>query len=500
MFRRMPEAAARWFLSVSVGTWISVLALTVLPGAAVKHLECQSSPTLSQTRILYVEPFKSGGSAARFRESLTKHLRRSGRYQLVDTPQTADAIVKGDGQIWVKGHITTDARASVTNRQKVYGGFLSVEIVSKDGDPLWSYLVTPSKFAWSSVLDNLASNMAKEMLLAGDFKSSLVVAPGTSQPLVATNLSGAGATFPAPLYQRWFQSFERVHPEVHLKYNAVGSESGAQMLADGSVDFAASDVSSVDTSDIPPRRKTLRIASVLGAIVPIYNLPGLDLDLKFTPEALADIYLGNIKKWNDPRIKNSNRGADLPDADILVIHRSDGSGTTYAFSDFLSKTSPNWQNSVGTGTTLKWPVGSGMERNEGVASAVRGTPNSIGYVELVYAIQHQLSYGAVRNSSGKYVRADLNALAEAAKADTRSAGSESPSSIVNAPGENAYPIATFTWLLFPTEIADPTKKRALLELLQWALTSGQKECSALGYAPLPRETAIRQLEILNNLK
>jgi phosphate transport system substrate-binding protein len=235
-------------------------------------------------------------------------------------------------------------------------------------------------------------------------------------------------------------------------------------------------------------------------VVPIYNLKGTTQDLKFTGETLADIYLGKVKKWNDPEIRSSNRDISLPDADILVIHRSDGSGTSYVWSDFLSLVSPDWKSKVGVGTTLQWPVGTGVERNEGVAAAVQATPNSIGYVELVYAIQHDSSFGAVRNSSGQYVRASLSSLAEAAKTSGRSVRPEAPLSIANPPGKNAYPISTFTWLLWPQHVENTAKREAILTLLRWVLTSGQKECSALGYAPLPRDFANQQLEFLNSLK
>jgi len=352
--------------------------------------------------------------------------------------------------------------------------------------------VTPSKFAWASIADDLATNLVKELLHARQENTTPAIAPGNKSSLARTDLAGAGATFPAPLYRKWFQSFQQLHPEVHISYEAVGSEAGPRKLAANTVDFAASDVTSLGDG-----AHYRHIASVLGGVVPIYNLENVNQDLKFTPETLADIYLGKVKKWNDPEIKSSNHGVNLPDRDIVVVHRSDGSGTTYVWSDFLSKVSGNWKNSVGTGSLLKWPTGTGVEGNEGVASAVQTTPNSIGYVELVYAIQHQLSFGAVRNSSGEYIRANLNSLAEAAKTATTAANIDSPASITNPPGKEAYPIASFTWLLFPESITDPAKKAALFELVQWILTSGQKECSALGYAPLPHEVAARQLDLLH---
>jgi phosphate transport system substrate-binding protein len=230
-------------------------------------------------------------------------------------------------------------------------------------------------------------------------------------------------------------------------------------------------------------------------VVPIYNVHGVNQDLRFTSETLADIYLGRVRRWNDPEIRRTNHGVDLPDAAIAVIHRSDGSGTTWVWSDFLSKVSPAWESAVGHNTILHWPVGSGAEHNEGVADAVQKTPNSIGYVELSYAIQRQLSFGAVRNRAGEFIHADIDSLADAAR-ESDDVG-VLPAAITDPPGKNAYPIAAFTWLLLPARSSDPDKRAALTELLRWVLTSGQKECSALGYAPLPGEIAERELRMLN---
>jgi phosphate transport system substrate-binding protein len=235
-------------------------------------------------------------------------------------------------------------------------------------------------------------------------------------------------------------------------------------------------------------------ASVLGGVVPIYNLAGIARPLKFTPEVLAEIYLGKIKRWDDAKIRAANHGVTLPDSEIVVVHRSDGSGTTFVWSDFLSKISPEWKSAVGSGSELKWPVGEGAEHNEGVAVKVRETPNAIGYVEMVFALQHELSFGAVRNAAGEFVRADL-ASVTAAASSASGMSSDSRISITNAPGAGAYPIASFTWLLLP-ERSDAAHKSALNEMLVWVLTSGQKECSELGYAPLPRDLANRELEAL----
>lgn len=334
--------------------------------------------------------------------------------------------------------------------------------------------------------------------MASEDNHQPVAVPGVKQVLAPAKLSGAGATFAAPLYQKWFQSFEQQHPGVDLTYSAVGSEEGMRRLVANKVDFASSDVSSLNAATGEKGPALRRVATALGAVVPIYNLNGITQDLAFTPDTLADIYLGRIRKWNDPRIRNSNKGVDLPETEIAVIHRSDGSGTTYAWSDFLSKVSPDWKNAVGTGTALPWPTGTGAAGNEGVASAVQTTPNAIGYVELVYAIQHELSFGAMRNSSGIYIRADLNSVAAAAKMAIGTANPDSPVSVTNTPGKDAYPIASLTWLFFPLEMTDTAKKQALIELLRWILTSGQQECSSLGYAPLPRQIAAQQLELLNS--
>jgi len=475
------------------GVWALAVLLVSITWTQVSA--AQSPHSLSEARKLYVDQFSEGDEAAQLRQSLIRRIEKSGRYQVAAAPDGADAIVKGSGEVWIKGYLAINPRTPATNRQAVYGGFLSVEVVAKDGEPLWSYLVTPSKLAWVSIRDDLANNLVKQMLIASKENSARGSASAIAQSLARTDLAGSGATFPAPLYRKWFASFQRLHPEIRITYDAIGSQSGTLALAAGKVDFAASDVSTRDEGE-----SVRGIASVLGAVVPAYNVKGVDRDLRFTPGVLAGIYLGRIRKWNDREIRDLNKDAVLPDADIKVIHRSDGSGTTYAWSEFLSKTSPAWKSATGTGISLTWPVGTGVDGNEGVATTVQQTANSIGYIELVYAIQHHLNFGAVRNSSGEYVRADLDSLAEAASAMAGRQDSNSMLSIVDPPGKHSYPIATFTWLLVPKEIKDREKKSALIALMQWTLTSGQKECSSLGYAPLPREVAERQLEILNSFK
>lgn len=490
-----------WHANARKQTALAVFVILIC--ACTSFLHGEVAPTLAQAHKLYVAQFSEGDEAAPLRQSLIKRLQKTGRYQIVDSADKADLIMQGSGEVWIKGYLAINLRSPSTNRQPVYGGFLSVDLVARNGEPVWSYLVTPSKLAWTNIRDDLANNLVKELLLAGTRANSLSAADAasTSVKLSKTDLIASGATFPAPLYRKWFAAFQRLHPEVHITYKEVGSEAGTLQLANSQVDFAASDLSSSEVEASAPSFR--HIASVLGGIVPIYNVKGIDHDLRFTPSILAGIFLGRIHKWNDPEIRSANKDAALPDSDIVVIHRSDGSGTTYAWSEFLSETTPAWKDSLGTGIQLKWPIGTGVEGNEKMATTVQETPNSIGYTELVYAIQHRLSFGAVRNSSGQFIHADLDSLAEAAASQQTTHSSGTPLSIptiVNSPSRNAYPIATFTWLLLPSEIKDKEKAATLIELLKWILGPGQRECSSLGYSPLPKEVADQQMQVVNTLK
>jgi phosphate ABC transporter phosphate-binding protein len=469
------------------------LLLPLLPRFCVAA-DAPAIASLSRVKTLYVESFSGGGEAAHLRSSLVRRLTKDGRFNLVQSAKGADAVVNGTGQIWVKGFITINPRNPSTDREPVYGGYLSLEVVGADGQPLWSWLVSPGRLTWSNIVDELAGRAADKLIEASKAAPVTASAASSTGAHPQTTLSGGGATFPAPLYKKWFEMFEQLHPGMYLQYSPTGSQSGIESLVAGKLDFAGSDVApslAVGAADAANLR---RFATVLGAVVPIYNVKGVAQDLRFTPEALAEIYLGRVRRWNDPEIRRSNKGVNLPDGEIVVIHRSDGSGTTWVWSDYLSKVSSTWSNSVGRGTILHWPLGTGAERNEGVADAVKNTPNSIGYVELCYAIQHGLSFGAVRNRAGEYVRADLDSLAEAARVPA--AGGEPPPSITDATGKYAYPIAGFTWIVIPAQSADAMKRLAMTELLRWVLTSGQKECSALGYAPLPRDVADAQLRLL----
>ena len=472
------------------------LALWLLMAFSLRSVHGQTAQDLSQVKTIYLAPLANEHGSRELFASLVKQLRKSRKFQLLDSPTKADATLAAAGQMWVKGYFETNPRSPGSSRHAVYGGFLSAELHGKDNQVLWSYLVTPTKFYWSSVPDDLSADLGKQLVIAVG-RNEPVSGAGEPASLVRTSLQGAGATFPAPLYEKWFESFEEKNPQVRINYQAVGSEAGTRLLEEHKVDFATSDVPP-DASAAQARTGVVRIASVLGAVVPIYNLKNLAGDLKFTPEILAGIYLGRIRRWNDPSIRSANKGVALPNADITVIHRSDGSGTTYAWSDYLSKTNSEWKTLVGTGTSLTWPVGEGVERNEGVAAEVQQIPNAIGYVELVYAIQHQLSFGLVRNSSGQFIRASLETVTQAAK--TAGLESKTPASITNSPGKNAYPIVTFTWFVLPQSIGDSAKKSALFELLRWVLTDGQRQCSALGYSPLPQGITSQELELIHNVR
>ena len=305
-------------------------------------------------------------------------------------------------------------------------------------------------------------------------------------------INAAGATFPYPIYGKWFDEFGKTNPDAQINYQSIGSGGGIRQFTEGTVDFGASDMPMTDEQIGKVKNKPLHFPSVLGGLVPTYNIPGVTQELKFTPEALAGIYLGKIKKWNDPELQKANAGAKLPDNEIVVVHRSDGSGTSFVFTDYLSKVSPEWKSKVGANTSVSWPAGLGGKGNEGVAGIVKQTPNSIGYVELIYALSNKMAYGFVRNSAGTYLKADLDSVTEAAASTAKTMPNDFRVSITNAPGTKAYPISSFTWLLIPSKIDDPAKKKAIVTFLHWMLTDGQKYAGALGYAPLPKDVVAKE--------
>jgi len=328
----------------------------------------------------------------------------------------------------------------------------------------------------------------------------LLVCVLLAMPVVGqTTLSGAGATFPNPIYSKWFSEYHKLHPEVEINYQSIGSGGGIRQVTTGTVDFGASDMPMTDKQLQEAKTKILNIPTVLGADVPAYNIPGVTGELKFTPDALAGIFLGKISKWNDKAIASVNPGVSLPNQDIIVVHRSDGSGTTFIFTDYLSKISSEWKNQVGADTSVKWPMGLGGKGNEGVAGMIRQLSGAIGYVELIYAVQNKITYGSVRNSSGAFVKASLESVTAAA-ASAPKMPDDFRVSITNAPGKDAYPISSFTWLLIPAQSKDPAKGKILADFLNWMVTDGQKMTSDLSYAPLPENVAAKVKETIKQVK
>jgi phosphate transport system substrate-binding protein len=318
-----------------------------------------------------------------------------------------------------------------------------------------------------------------------------------------TTLNGAGATFPNPIYSKWFSEYSKVHPGVQVNYQSIGSGGGIRQVTEGTVDFGASDMPMTDgqLAEAQAKLKTqvLNIPSVLGAVVPAYNIPGVNGEVKFTPEALAGIFLGKISKWNDKAITSVNPGVNFPDKDIIVIHRSDGSGTTFIWTDYLSKVSADWQSQVGSNTSVKWPIGLGGKGNEGVAGSIRQLPGAIGYVELIYAAQNNIAYGSVRNAAGTFLKASLDGVTAAA-ASAPKMPADFRVSITNAPGKDAYPISSFTWLLIPEQSKDAAKGKILADFLNWMVTDGQKMTAALSYAALPDGVVQKEKEAIKQVK
>jgi phosphate transport system substrate-binding protein len=303
-----------------------------------------------------------------------------------------------------------------------------------------------------------------------------------------TTVNGAGATFPNPMYQKWFSEYHKAHPDIQFNYQSIGSGGGIRQVLAQTVDFGASDGPMTDEQLSQAKTKILHIPTVLGAVVPAYNVPGVSGELKFTSEALAGIFLGKITTWNDPAIAKANPGVNLPNQSIIVVHRSDGSGTTYIFTDYLSKVSSEWQNGPGKGTSVKWPVGLGGKGNEGVAGMIRQMQGGIGYIELIYAVQNKIDYGSVKNASGAFVKASLDSVTSAA-ASAKSMPADFRVSITNAPGKDAYPISSFTWLLIPEKSKEAAKGKILADFLTWMVDDGQKMTADLTYAPLPGSVA-----------
>ena len=338
------------------------------------------------------------------------------------------------------------------------------------------------------------------LLITAVFVLSSIVLAAQSALLI----NGAGATFPYPIYSKWFDVYHQKNASFQFNYQSVGSGAGIKQVTEGTVDFGATDgpMSDEQMKAFQDKRGSgiLHFPTVLGAAVPTYNVPGVTGTLNFTPEALAGIFLGKITKWNDPAIAGANKGVNLPGNDIVVVHRSDGSGTTYIWTDYLSKVSEEWKNKVSRSTSVNWPVGLGGKGNEGVTGLINQTPNSIGYVELIYAAQNNIPYGTVKNSAGTFVKADLASVSAAAAGAAKEMPADFRVSITNAPGKTAYPISSFTWLLIPAKIQDAGKRDAIKGFMKWMLTDGQAYAEPLSYAKLPKEVVAKELKAVNDIQ
>jgi phosphate transport system substrate-binding protein len=324
---------------------------------------------------------------------------------------------------------------------------------------------------------------------------ALVASAGTG--LARQLINGAGATFPYPIYSKWFSDYHKANPDIQINYQSIGSGGGIQQMLKGTVDFGATDGPMTEAELKQAKVPILHLPTVVGAVVATYNLPGV-ADLELTPEALAGIFLGTVEKWSDPAIAGANPGAKLPDAGIIVVHRSDGSGTSYVFTDYLAKVSPAWKEKVGTGKSVAWPVGLGGKGNEGVTGLVKQTPNSIGYVEFVYALQNKLPFASIRNKAGSFVAPTIESVTAAA--NVKSMPEDFRVSITDSDDPKAYPIASFTWLLVPTRIPDVEKGKALVGFLEWMLTDGQTMASPLHYAPLPENVVALERKAIEGIR
>jgi len=335
--------------------------------------------------------------------------------------------------------------------------------------------------------------MKKRILFA------LLAIAGAAIAADTTLINGAGATFPFPIYSKWFSDYNKAHPNIQINYQSIGSGGGIKQLSAQTVFFGASDMPMTDEQLKSAPGPVLHFPTVLGAVVPAYNVGNVP-PLKFPGSLLADIFLGNVKKWNDPAIAKVNPGAALPNLDITVVHRSDGSGTNFIFCDFLSKVSPEFKQKVGASTSVNWPAGVGGKGNEGVAGLVKQTPGAIGYVELIYALQNDIPFGDVQNPDGQFVRASLDSVTAAAAGAAANMPADFRVSITNAPGKTAYPISSFTWMLFYQNPSDKRRAGIMVDFMKWALTDGQKEASPLGYAPLPKGVVGLEMQALGKIQ
>ncbi|HEX4772653.1 MAG TPA: phosphate ABC transporter substrate-binding protein PstS [Bryobacteraceae bacterium] len=461
-------------------------------------MQAQSADSLRSVRRIYVGSMGPYSGGDELRRDLIRYLKKSKEFELAMAPDQCDAILEGRGELWTRGYhsLSPRARKNSDSAEPVYGGYLSVRLRGKDGEILWSYFADPRRITIHELPRDLVDEVVTRLKQEHNEETAPATAVQNANDAPAT-LRGGGATFPFPIYQDWFTSFHARHPAWTLTYAGTGSENGITQLASGGLDFAGSDVApaalpeSVQTnSDFFP--------TVAGAVVLIYNLPGFNGELHLTADVIAGIFSGAIRAWNDPKLVALNPSAPLSDLPIQVFHRSDGSGTTYALTDYLSRVNSAWGKSIGAKAVVQWATGKGGQGNESVAADVAATPYSLGYTEFIYAFNHHLNFAAVRNQTGRFVLPDLLSIMAAANwAGDRT--EDLNLSIVNSPETSAYPISTMTWIVLPRNL--PADKRAVMAtFLEWMLTSGQRQCSGLGYAPLPRNVLDRELSAVKKLR
>ena len=469
-------------------------------GCCVLAASAQAWEGTAGGRRLYIEAFATKAGAEKLREDVTAQLRKLKSVSIVSDESKADFVLGGGGEIWVRGYRSFSPRSHMklpSNGTPIYGGYLSVELRDPHGVTLWSYLATPGESS-EDVAHDLAKRIAKDLAEALPHVETPPPAARASRPAIA--LHAAGATFPYPVYEKWFTNFHVGDPGTSITYNPIGSEAGVRELLAGDLDFGASDSPEAIHELAPAEEgRYLFFPSVVGAVVPIVNLPGFPDNIAFTPEALAGIYLGKITKWNDPILQRANRGLHLPDLDIVVVHRADGSGTSYAWTSYLSKISPEWSAQAGAHLAPNWPTGRGATGNEGVAKLVKELGGSIGYVEFIYALGNHLSYGRIRNQNGEFVEASLESIA-AAVDHSPAMRDDFKASIVDAPGEGSYPVSSFTWLVVPAHIAGEQKRGAITAFLRWMLGPGQQQAAALGYLALPKDIVAREESAISKIQ
>jgi phosphate transport system substrate-binding protein len=460
----------------------------------------QPATSIKNVQRVYVGSLGSFEGAEELKRELIRYLNKSKQFAVVATADQANATIDGKGELWIRGYhsLSPRARTNPSYAEPVYGGYLSVKLHGKDNEILWSYFADPRRVSIHELKRDLVDEVVGRLTQDRDLETMETSAalPQSSADLPAA-LQGAGATFPFPIYQDWFKSFHARHPAWTFSYLPTGSNIGIERFAAGNLDFAGTDIPPNALKDrIPPASNSF--PTVGGAVVLVYNLPRFTGDLRLTPELIAHIFTGTIRTWSDPALATTNQSVSLETAPIKTFHRSDGSGTTYALTDYLSKTNAEWKRNPGVAANVSWAIGTGVSGNEAMAQAVASTPYSIGYVEFIYAFDHHLNFASIRNPSGRYVKPDLLSIMAAANG----AGSSDEYlslAITASPETNAYPISTFSWLVVPSDLDKP-KKVAVMAFLEWMLTSGQRQCSELGYAPLPRNLVDRELSNLRKLK